>query len=161
MHARTIDILFSTLAATLACCSLAVLSGCGGAEPTRDQAIRQYSQELREAVATRVPDEQRKARLLQVVDHVEALQLRFTHETTHFIDGYRKLNADYDAARPAFEHLFSDYSARRITARNEALDLHFQLAALTTAAEWEAIGKAEANLYEEINDTAPTPEHPT
>ena len=59
--------------------------------------------------------------------------------------------ADYDATRSAFEQLFSDYSAKRIKARNEALDLHFRLASLATVVEWNAIGKAELKLYEEVN----------
>ena len=160
MRNRTRKVWLFLLVATIGGPLLLSLAGCG-AEPTREQTIRQHSQELREAVSARVPDGQRRTELLQVVDGVEALQLRFTHETTEFMEAYRKLNEDYDATRPAFERLFSDYSAKRVIARNEALDLHFKLAAHTTAAEWEAIAKAEADLYEDINDTDPTAEHTT
>jgi hypothetical protein len=40
-------------------------------------------------------------------------------------------------------------------ARSEALDLHFQLASLATAQEWDSIGKAEEKLYEEVNASRP------
>ncbi len=89
--------------------------------------------------------------MLSIVDQVQALQLRFNQETANFIESYRKLNADYDSTRPAFDQLFSDYNAKRIKARDEALDLHFQLASLATAGEWESISKAEKKLFEEAN----------
>jgi hypothetical protein len=90
--------------------------------------------------------------MLVIVDHVQELHLRFAQETAAFIASYRTLNANYDAARPEFDRLFSGYDAQRIKARNEALDLHMQLAALATAPEWNRIQKAEQKLYEEAND---------
>lgn len=127
------------------------LGACGGKEPTRSETITRYSQELREAVSTNVPEETRKQQMLQIVSRVEALQLRFSQETADFVASYRKLNADYDATRPSFQQLFSDYRARRSKARSETLDLHFQLASLATASEWDRLAKAEAKLYEEVN----------
>lgn len=90
--------------------------------------------------------------MLVIVDQVEELQLRFARETATFVASYRTLNSDYDAERPAFEHLFSGYDAQRIKARSEALDLHMQLGALATTAEWDAIQKAEQKLYEEVTE---------
>jgi hypothetical protein len=89
--------------------------------------------------------------MLTIVDQVEALHLRFSQETAEFVQSYRKLNADYDSSRPAFDQLFSDYTAKRIKARDDALELHFQLASLATSSEWDAIGKAEIELYEEAS----------
>jgi hypothetical protein len=147
---------FVALIALFICC--APLTGCGGKEPTRQQSIEQYSLELREAVSNHVHDEQRKSQMLVIVDHVETLNHRFNQETAEFIEGYRKLNADYDAARPAFDQLFADYRAKRVRARGEALDLHFQLASLATEVEWDSIGKAETELYEEVNEAKPAKE---
>jgi hypothetical protein len=89
------------------------------------------------------------------VDQIEAAQTRFSKEMADFVESYRKLNADYDATRPAFDKLFSDYNVQRIKVRNEALDLHFQLASLSTATEWNPIVKAEIKLYEEVNAVRP------
>jgi hypothetical protein len=144
---------------TLVACAVALLGpGCGGAKLTSQQTIERFSQELREAVSANVADEGRKTQMLLVVDQLEALHIRFSQETAEFVDSYRKLNAEYDATRPAFDQLFSDYNAKRIKARDQALDLHFQLASLAsrgqgaaTASEWDAIGKAEVKLYEEAN----------
>lgn len=149
---------FATLFALVVCAVALSISGCGGKKQTREQAIAQYGQELREAVSTKVPDEGRKAQMLLIVDQLEALHRRFNQETADFVESYRKLNADYDAARPAFEQLFSDYSAKRIRARNEALDLHFHLASLATADEWDTIADAETELYEEVSTARPAEE---
>jgi hypothetical protein len=144
---------FAALSALVACAGMLALAACGGKEPTRTETVTQYSQELREAVSTTVPDETRKEQMLHIVSRVEALQLRFSEETSDFVASYRKLNADYEATRPSFEQLFSDYRAKRAKARSEVLDLHFQLASLATVSEWDRLGKAEAKLYEEVNAT--------
>jgi hypothetical protein len=96
--------------------------------------------------------------MLLIVEQLKAVHLRFSQETADFIESYRKLNADYDSGRPAFDQLFSDYRAKRVTARNEAVDLHFQLAALATAAEWDTLGRAETKLYNKVNDARPAKE---
>jgi hypothetical protein len=149
---------FAALATLVICCVTLTLTGCGGKEPTRQQSIERYSSELREAVSGHVHDEQRRSQMLVIVDQVETLNHRFNNETAEFIESYRKLNADYDAARPAFDQLFADYSAKRVRARGEALDLHFQLASLATEGEWNSIAKAEIELYEEVNEARPASE---
>jgi hypothetical protein len=151
MHSRPRGIGFAALFTLLVCAVTLTVPGCGGTKPTTDQTIERYSQKLRNAVSTNVPEEGRKAQMLLIVDQVEALHVRFSQETADFVASYRKLNADYDSTRPVFDQLFSDFNAKRIKARNEALDLHFQLASLATAGEWDAIGKAETKLYEEVN----------
>jgi hypothetical protein len=145
----------AALLALLSCTAALTVSGCGGKEPTREQTIERYSDELREAVSGSVADQQRKAQMLQIVDQLEAVHLRFGKEVGDFIASYRKLNADYQATRPAFEQLFADYGAKRLSARSAALELHFQLAALATADEWPRIGKAETRLYEKVNNARP------
>jgi hypothetical protein len=145
---------------TLVVCALALaVPGCGGTNPTTSQTIERYAEELREAISSNVLAEGRKTQMLKVVDQVQALQLRFSQETMDFVENYRKLNAEYDATRPAFDQMFADYNAKRIKARSEALDLHFQLASLATADEWKAVGKAEAKMYEEANEARQSQEN--
>lgn len=158
MHRGARSISFAALFTLLVCAVTLTVPGCGGTKPTTDQTIERYSQKLRNAVSTNVPEEGRKAQMLLIVDQVEALHVRFGQETADFVESYRKLNADYDSTRPVFDQLFSDYNAKRIKARNEALDLHFQLASLATAGEWDAIGKTETKLYEEVNAARPAEE---
>lgn len=157
-HSRARSMGLAALFTLLVCAVTLTVLGCSGTKPTRAQTIERYSQKLREAVSTNVPDEGRKAQLLLIVDQVEALHLRFSQDTAEFVESYRKLNADYDATRPAFDQLFSAYNAKRIKARNEALDLHVQLASFAIAGEWDAIGKAETKLYEEANAAPPSEE---
>jgi hypothetical protein len=146
---------FAALLGLLVCAVTLPVAGCGGKDRTKQQTLERYSEKLREAVSANVAEEGRKTQMLLIVDQVEALHRRFSQETADFIESYRKLNADYEATRPAFDQLFSDYSAKRIRARSEALDLHFQLASLATTDEWHAIGKAEIKLYEEVNAARP------
>ena len=145
---------FLSLFALSICVVTLALPGCGPKQ-TKDQAIARHGQELHDAVSSKVSDQQRKAQMLSIVDQLGALHRRFSGETADFLESYRKLNADYDATRPQFEQLFSDYSAKRIKARNEALDLHFQLASLATTDEWKTVGEAETELYEGINEARP------
>ena len=152
---------FATASLALVCVVVLCISGCGGAKQTRSQVAERYGQELRGTVSSVVTDEQRRVQMLNIVDRMQALQLRFSRETADFIDSYRKLNADYEAKRPVFDQLFSDYGRKRALARDEALDLHFRLAALATAAEWDAIGRAEAKLYKKVNAAPAQPEQST
>ena len=143
------------LFALLVCAVTLTVPGCGG-KPTREQSIERYSQDLREAVASSVPDERRREQMLVIVDRLKAVHLRFSQETADFIDNYRNMNADFDSTRSAFDQLFSDYRAKRVKARNEVLDLHFQLASLATAAEWNTIGRAESKMYKKVNASRPS-----
>ena len=126
--------------------------GCRGTKPTTEQVIQSSSQELRQAVSSSVTDEARKFQMLMVVDQIEAVQRTLNQETMDFVQNYRKLNADYDAPRAAFDQLFSDYNGQRIKARSQALDLHLQLASLSTANEWDPIAKAEVKSYQEVSE---------
>jgi hypothetical protein len=150
---------FAALFALVVCAAALTVSGCNRTQPTRGEVIDRYSQDLRDEISSEVPDQARKAQMLLVVDHLEAVHRRFSEETVSFIERYRTLNADYDATRPAFDQLFSDYKTKRVKARSEALDLHFQLASLASADEWSGIWKAEKKLYEKVNETDPTQEN--
>ncbi len=133
--------------------SAAALSAPGcGSSPTAEQSIERYSQKLRDTVSSRVQDEGRRGQMLTVVEQMESLQLRFNKETADFVAAYRKLNADYEASRPQFDQLFSEYNAQRMSARQQDLALHFQLASLAAADEWDAIAKAEGKLYVAANE---------
>jgi hypothetical protein len=147
----------TALLTLLICAVTLAIPGCGG-KPTREQSIEQYSEDLREAVARSVPDERRREQMLVIVDQLKAVHLRFSRETADFIENYRKLNADFDSTRSAFDQLFSDYRAKRVKARDEALDLHFQLTSLATSAEWDTIGGAETKLYKKVSATRPAGE---
>ena len=149
MHSSIRNIRRAAFLMVPVCALWLLVSGCGPKQ-TRQQAIERYSEELREAVASHVAEEARRNQMLLIVERLEALHRRFSGETSDFLASYGELNADYDAARAAFEALFADYNAKRVQARTEALDLHFQLASLATGDEWRAIGKAEAELYEEV-----------
>ena len=137
-------------------CGLALgLAGCSGKKATKTEAVSHYSQQLREVVSTSVLDEGRKAEMLSTVDRLETLQVRFSDDTAKFLEAYRTLNADYNAQRSAFDQLFSDFTATRMKARDEALALHFRLASLATVGEWKPIAKAETELYEEVDAGRP------
>jgi hypothetical protein len=142
---------FPARLAVLTCAATLAVCGCG-TKPTSSETINRYTDKLSTAVSTNVPDEGRRAQMLAIVNQLQALQIHFSQQTADFVQSYRKLNADHGAPRPAFDQLFSDYNAKRIKARNDALDLHFKLASLATATEWNSISKAEVKLYKESNE---------
>jgi len=158
MYRATPSTGMTAMCMVLACFVAVAISGCGG-KATRDQTIQRYSEELRETVSSRVPDESRKGQMLLIVDQLEKVQLQFSRATADFVAAYRQLNPEHDSQRSAFDQLFSAYNAKRIQARGEALDLHFQLASRATEDEWRAIGKAEGKLYEEVTEAPVTAEH--
>lgn len=158
MRSRNRGIGLAALTALAVCAVPLAVPGCDRTKPTTAQTIERYSEKLKIAVSANVADEGRKIQMFLIVDQVEALHIRFTQETAEFIASYHKLNADYDATRPVFDQLFADYNAKRVQARKEALDLHFQLASLATADEWDAIGKAETKLYEKVSASRPAEE---
>src|ERR1700722_867706 len=92
---------FAVLFTLVICAVTLTISGCGRTKPTQGEAAQKYSDKLREEVSDDVHDEQRKAQMLVLVDQLKALQLRFSEDTVSFIERYRKMNADYDATRPA------------------------------------------------------------
>jgi len=147
----------AALASILLCYAALVVAGCGGTDPTRGQLIERSSDELREAVSTKVADAGRRAQMLRTVDRIEAVNVRFSQETAQFIAAFRRLNADYVAPRPVFDQLFADYARQRMEARGEALSLHYELVSQATEVEWPTIGKAESRLYERSVTARPSP----
>jgi hypothetical protein len=152
VHRAIVGCDVTAFAIVIICALTLAAPGCGGEQPTREQTIQSSSQQLRQAVSTNVADEGRKTQMLLVLDQIEAVQTSLSKETADFVESYRKLNADYHATRPAFDQLFSDYNGQRIEARNQTLDLHFQLASLATASELDSIGKAEVKMYREVSE---------
>jgi uncharacterized protein YozE (UPF0346 family) len=126
--------------------------GCSGTKLAPEQVIQSSTEKLRQAVSSNVADEGRKAKMLMLVDQMAAIQSSFGKETADFVANYRKLNADYDATRAAFDQLFSGYNEQRIKARDQAIYLHFQLASLATGSEWGPLGKAELKMYQEVSE---------
>jgi len=127
-----------------------VLSGCGGAKPSPDARSQEYLHEMREAVSRNVAEKDRRDRMLALVDQMAALARRFNGDVAGFVDRYRGLNGNYDAPRAAYDRLFGEFDAEVKKSRDRFLDLHFQLSALSTAAEWNRIVKYEVKAYEEI-----------
>jgi hypothetical protein len=141
-----------SVAIVMLCAITFTALGCRGTNPATEQVIQSSSQKLRQAVSSNVTEDGRRSQMLKVVDQIEAVQRSLNQGTMDFVQNYRKLNADYDAPRAAFDQLFSDYNGQRIKARSQALDLHFQLASLATANEWDPIAKAEVKSYAEVSE---------
>ncbi|MEO8306655.1 MAG: hypothetical protein ABI616_01275 [Pseudomonadota bacterium] len=125
-------------------------SGCAGAKPTPDAALEETARELRESVASNIPDHNRKEQMLALVDQIESNQSDFSAVALEFVGKFRKLNTNYDAPRASFDELFSEFQVQRIQSRDRILDLHFRFAALATADEWARIGRVEAKIYDEL-----------
>jgi hypothetical protein len=127
------------------------LPGCKSGNPSPEQATESATQKMRRVISSDVAEAGRRDQMLKLVDKFEAVQTSFNKDVVDFITHYQTLNANYDAPRAAFDQLFLQYNTERVQARNQALDLHFQLASLATDKEWGRISEAEAKMYEAID----------
>ncbi len=144
------------IATVLACLVVGLASaaspGCKSTTPSPEQTTERTTQKLRQVISGEIADAGRREQMLKLVDQIEAVQTRFNEDASAFVAKYQSVNGDYDAPRAAFDQLFSDFDADRIRARNQILDLHFQLASLATDSEWGPIGKAEVKMYEGVGE---------
>jgi hypothetical protein len=144
------DRIAMALACLLVSFAVVALPGCKSNNPNPEQTTESATQKLRRVIASDVAEQGRRAQMLKLVDRMEEVQSAFNKEIADFVTHYQTLNANYDATRAAFDQLFSQYNTERTQARSQALDLHFQLAALATDKEWGRIGEAEAKMYNAI-----------
>jgi len=64
----------------------------------------------------------------------------------------RALNARPDATRSEFDTLVEQFDKQRITVRSRLLELHSQMIAATTEAEWKELSPYEQRLLTETEE---------
>ena len=126
----------------ITCALFYIPGGCSGkrrTEPPPDQV-------LRTAIEENVQDETRRAELLTLSEQFSGILeelLAATNETSQELD---QLLVDYHSDRKSFERTFEHYNQKRQTLGKRTIELHFEIKALATPAEWKAIEAAMLQL---------------
>ena len=98
----------------------------------------------------RIPDSDRRERLLSLLDTMAAGLAELNWAINQFSTEAKRLNADYDATRADFHKLTAKFNASRQMVQQRLLTTHFEIKALTTEKEWADIAKMEkkaVNLF--------------
>ena len=122
---------------------LLLAAGCASTPPTPSDELRDAAGALRAAVERSVDDPQRRARALELVHQLdyELRALGRANQAVEIQSG--QLFADYDATKKEFEQLLASAQSGRERVRKRLIDLRLALAALLTAAEWQAVVDAD------------------
>ena len=126
----------------ITCALFYIPGGCAGkrrTEPPPDEV-------LRAAIEENVQDETRRAELLTLSEQFSGILeelLAATNETSQELD---QLLVDYHSDRKSFERTFEHYNQKRQTLGKRTIELHFEIKALATPAEWKAIEAAMLQL---------------
>ena len=126
----------------ITCALFYIPGGCAGkrqTEPPPDEV-------LRAAIEENVQDETRRVELLTLSERFSQILedlLTATNETSRKLD---KLLLDYDSDRESFEQTFERYNQERQALSQQTIVLHYEIKALATPAEWNAIEAAMLQL---------------
>jgi hypothetical protein len=143
--AMRIGVMLSTLALVAG-----ALSGCARDRRSTAEVVGDAMQATRAAVADAVDDRERRAELLALVDQLDGLLQAQGADLEELSRRLRRLNADPDATRSAFEASIATYQERRRARRARALDIHFAMIERTEVDEWERIVDRELDALEAI-----------
>jgi hypothetical protein len=121
----------------------ATLIGCSSNKLQGSEAVAAELGRMRAAATAQVGDTERRSRLLQAIDGLQADlgELRSVDfDTTTRI---RALNTRPDVTRTEMERALDAFDQQRRAARDKVLQRHFELTALTTPQEWKQLAKLE------------------
>ena len=130
--------------------ALGALVGCARDRPAPAEIVRDAMQATRDAVQDAVDDKQRRGQLLEFVDELEGLFLSQTGDLEELSRDLRRIHADPDATRSAFDAEISGYQERRRARRTRAVDLHFAMMDVTRPDEWSRIIRRELDAIEAL-----------
>ena len=118
------------------------LAGCSS-NKTAPEAVSANLEKMRNAATEHVEDAQRRSGLLRSIDglgvDLDALR-RVDFDTMTQI---RALNTQPDVSRAAMQAALDDLDQKRREARERVVRHHFEMTALTTAAEWKELAGLE------------------
>ena len=128
------------------------LAGCARERRAPAEVIDDAMQATRDAIKDSVEDRQRRGQLLALVDDLEQLLQAQSADLQELSLRLRRLNADPDATRSAFETEVAVYKERRRARRTRALDIHYTMMDLTRPEEWDDIVERELGAMDALQD---------
>ena len=107
---------------------------------------------MQQAVPSKISDPARAARVNKAVDALRQQLLSFDSVQATFQSNIRALNARPDATRSEFETLVKQFDEKRIAVRRRLFELHSEMIAATTEAEWKDLSPYEQRLLTETEE---------
>lgn len=107
---------------------------------------------MQQAVPSKISDPARAARVNKAIDALRQQLLSFDSVQATFQSNIRALNARPDATRSEFETLVKQFDEKRIAVRRRLFELHSEMIAATTEAEWKDLSPYEQRLLTETEE---------
>lgn len=107
---------------------------------------------MQEVVPSKISDPARAARVNQAIDELRQQLVSFEAVQATYQSNIRALNARPDATRSEFNTLVEQFEKQRITFRSSLFELHSQMIAATTEAEWKELSPYEQRLLTETEE---------
>lgn len=106
-------------------------------------APKERTVDVKSLVQKEISDPVRADKIVALMEQLNAELNMQKQATLDIQQELARLNADYDATPEQFRKLMDSSTEYREKTRSKILDTYFQIKALTTPQEWEAISKAE------------------
>jgi hypothetical protein len=119
------------------------LVACKRERKTTAEVVQVHMQSVREAVRKAVDDEEAEEQLLALVDELATILDANSAAMQQLAGDLWLLNADPESTLESFESKFAEANERRKARRDRALEIHFEMAALTNSSEWKQIANAQ------------------
>jgi len=125
-----------------------LFAACSHAPSTPQAHVTHGAAQMREAITAAIAEPARRAQLLERADRYERVLQRYAGEFREFEQNLHRINASRDTPPAQIRALFAQFEQKRQAARAEVTDLHFEMLARTSPAEWRHIAKAEEEMLQ-------------
>jgi len=119
---------------------------------TPQELLKANIESMQEAAPTRIADSTRAARVNEAIEELRQQLLSFDAVQATYRSNIRALNARPDATRTEFETLVVEFDKQRIAFRTRLFELHSEMIAATTDAEWKELSPYEQRLLTETEE---------
>jgi len=127
---------------------LLLFVACSHGPRTAQDHLAHGASQMRATITAAIPEPGRRTELLARADRFEHVLQRYAGEFREFEQGLQRANAARDTPPAQIRALFAQFEQKRQAARAEVTDLHFEMVARTSAAEWRRIAKAEEDMLQ-------------
>ena len=133
-----------------------IIQGCSSNTPlTPEQQLQENLQTFRDAATKTITDKDRLQLILKISRTLEKTLLDYNQSYAKFAREIAALNRQYDTPRAEQQVLLDQFRNTREQTMRRVADIHFEMAALTTEAEWKKMVKHELKAFESMRELPP------
>jgi hypothetical protein len=128
---------------TFCVATVLILAGCASRHLPPKELLAANLEAMQEAVATKVHDAQRAARVNKAIVQLGQQLLAFEAVDSAFQSDFLALNSRPDATRAQFDTLVERFDKQRVAFRASVYGLHAEMITATTPEEWKGLSGYE------------------